>query len=110
MENEKDATANGETAIEEKKPAEMMTEEAGNDLFEGESGAGHEYVRAQDQAIPFLAILQSGSPQVGKDSEYEGEEGMIFDNVTGECFDGSDGISVIPCQFIPKLSEWRPRG
>ena len=78
-----------------------------------DQGKGLAAVDMESTAIPFLKILSSMSPQTKKQkSEYvEGaEEGMIFNTVTEETFDGTEGISVIPCYFEPVALEWSDRG
>jgi hypothetical protein len=34
---------------------------------------------------------------------------MIYNNVTGELFDGATGIELIPCAFSQTFVEWRTR-
>ena len=77
-----------------------------------DAGLGNENLTMQDVGIPFIDILQSGSPQVKRSSgEYmEGaEEGMIFNNVTRTVRDGTKGIDVIPCFYHRLLVEWIDR-
>lgn len=67
---------------------------------------------AADNTIPFLAILQKGSPQVNrKKPEYiEGAEaGMLVNTALGRVFPGDTGVVVIPCGFTKNLVEWVPR-
>jgi hypothetical protein len=64
-------------------------------------------------AIPFLAILQSGSPQC-KRSEgayIEGAaEGMLLNTVTGKVTDTSKRpLLVVPCAYTRAFVEWRLR-
>lgn len=71
---------------------------------------GFENMGADDLSIPFISLLQSGSPQCKrKGGEYiEGaEEGMFFNTVTGEIL--GDEIYVIPCAYEKSYVEWRPR-
>lgn len=81
--------------------------------FEEAAGAGFEGADAEAYAIPFLAILQSNSPQVSKsNSSYikGAEEGMLLDTVENAVIDpGEDGISVIPCFYRRAYVEWIPR-
>lgn len=79
-------------------------------LLMEDAGDGRQNVRFEDLAVPYLAILQSGSPQCKKSSgEYiEGaEEGMIFNTVTKELLGNS--IEVIPAYYSKKLIEWKDR-
>ena len=67
---------------------------------------------AQDNTTPFLAILQSNSPQVEENKpEYiEGaKKGMIFNTATKELFDGKTGVDVIAFGFQKVFNEWVPR-
>ncbi len=77
-----------------------------------DAGAGFEEATSTSFAIPFLQILQSGSPQCKKsDGAYikGAEEGMFFNTVTQELYDGEEGIVVVPCHFTNRLVEWKPR-
>lgn len=66
-----------------------------------------------DLAIPFLRILQKGSPEVNKreDKYVEGAEaGQWFNTLTKELWEGEkDGVVVIPCSYTPSYIEWWPR-
>jgi len=77
------------------------------------AGMGSEQVRTTDLATPYLTILQKNSPQVDPDSPKYitgAQVGMILNTVTGEIFDGKTiGITVVPCNFTPKVVEWVPR-
>jgi len=76
------------------------------------AGAGWENTGSEDFTIPFLAILQSGSPQVKKKgAEYVdgAEEGMLYNTATGEIFDGDDGVQIVPCYTEHLYIEWRNR-
>lgn len=81
-------------------------------LFEDEAGAGLENVRPEDQAIPFLRVLQALSPQLKRQNAnyIDGaKEGDILNTVDRVVWDGDKGILVIPCWFRPTLVEWKPR-
>lgn len=80
------------------------------DMFEQEAGAGLEGLTPQDYAIPFLVILQSNSPQLNKSEAtfIKGAVGgQILNTVSGKLY---DEITVVPCAFVHKIVEWRPRG
>ena len=79
--------------------------------FEGDAGVGFENMTSNDMAIPFLVILQSGSPQLKRgESKIEGaSEGDIFNTVTGDFYSGLEGIFVIPCTYKKAYVEWTPR-
>jgi hypothetical protein len=74
-----------------------------------DAGGGFEGTSSEDYAIPFMAVLQKGSPQVDKDDDkyVEGAEpGMIMNNVTLELF---EEITVIPCARSREFVEWIDR-
>jgi hypothetical protein len=74
--------------------------------------SGFEEVASDDLAIPFIRLLQAGSPQVKKnDSQYvEGAgEGDIFNTVQNCFYDGQEGIQVIPAYYNRRYVEWIPR-
>lgn len=82
-------------------------------LFSGDDvGVGFEGADSDAFAVPFLRILQAGSPQC-KRSEGAyikgAEEGMILNTVTQELMDGDDGITVVPVMYQRQLIEWQLR-
>lgn len=93
------------TAIAPRKSTAVSTHvDFGNDAGAGFEGAGREAY-----AIPFLAVLQSGSPQCKKsEGAYikGAEEGMIFNTVSNEVFDGDEGVVIIPAAFTQTFVEW----
>lgn len=101
------AKDNGQTDLELKQKGEVATTH-----FESFEGTGFEEVTTEDLAIPFIRILAQLSPQVNKrDGAYvEGAEaGHIYNTVQNEVYDGTQGISVIPCYYSRKYVEWTPR-
>lgn len=81
--------------------------------FEEDAGSGFENADSNAYAIPFLSILQSMSPQCKKsDGAYikGAEEGMFYNSVSQEIFDGAAGMTVIPCYFKRSFIRWAPRG
>ncbi len=81
-----------------------------DDLLSG--GTGLEDTDSGDYAIPFVRVLQSGSPQLKKNhAKYiEGaSQGMLFNTVSNAVYDGDEGILVIPCAYTKKYIEWVPR-
>lgn len=101
-------TGNTDVAVKEEHAlAESM---AG---FQEFAGAGLSGLGKDDLSIPFLVILQSGSPQV-KRSEggyIEGAaEGMLFNTVTKEVIDPLKvNVVVIGCAYERHFVEWRIR-
>ena len=76
------------------------------------NGTGLEDTSSEDFAIPFIRILQSGSPQVKKsEGKYikGAEEGDILNTVTNDLVKGDDGIIVVPVYYQKKYIEWKPR-
>jgi hypothetical protein len=80
--------------------------------FEDDAGVGFEQADANAYAIPFLTVLQSMSPQCKKsDGAYikGAEEGMLYNSVTQEIYDGEAGVTAIPCYFKRSYIKWAPR-
>lgn len=81
------------------------------DQFSGMDGAGFEGADEDTYAIPFMRVLQSGSPQCKRSAgEYiqGAQEGMILNSVTNELWDGDAGIEIVPCAFARVYTHWRP--
>ena len=99
---------NQETNVQVKSNAQLPA-----NTFEQDAGKGLGKLTQEDLALPFLKILGQLSPEVNKrDGKYvEGAEpGMIFNSVSGELYDGTKGISVIPCFYKLEYIEWKDRG
>ncbi len=105
--------------MSESKSKELATtEEAGLPAVPGsydygdDSGAGFEGTKSSDLSVPFLAILQSNSPQV-IDKDPEGcESGMLFNTVTRQIWEGegasAEGVPFIPVHKEQVYVEWVP--
>lgn len=82
--------------------------------FAEDAGAGMENTSQESFAIPFLLILQKGSPQVdeaGPGPLVEGAKaGMLYENVTGRLIDGKTGVTIIPCAYRRVFLRWGARG
>lgn len=99
------------------KKSELATNKGGGALatkydYGQDAASGWENTSTEDFTIPFLAILQSGSPQIKKKgAEYiEGaEEGMLYNTATGEIYDGEAGVEIVPCITEHLYVEWRNR-
>ena len=92
-----------------KVPAGAVTEAPD---FSGDAGAGMEGASQESFAIPFLSVLQKGSPQVDEAGgmALEGaRQGMFFENVTGRMMDGKAGITVVPAAYRRVFLRWAPR-
>lgn len=80
------------------------------------SGAGFENASDKDFQIPFLAIIQKGSPQLAKqDAAYikGAETGDILNTATGRVYkvigEEIEELIVVPCGFQPAFVEWNLR-
>ena len=75
-----------------------------------DAGAGSADMGAGDLGIPYLSLLQPGSPQVkpGHSKYIEGARvGEWFNSATGETFSGA--IQFIPCAYERKYVQWHDR-
>lgn len=80
--------------------------------YGNDAGAGWENTGTDDFTIPFLAILQSNSPQLAEtEAEYiEGAKvGMLMNTATQELYDGKTGLQLVPCYTQHLFVEWRNR-
>ena len=94
--------------VTEKKSAPLPA-----NMFEEDAAKGLGSIGQEDLALPFLKLLQSGSDETKKKhAKYvEGAEpGMIYNSVTGDLYDGVQGIDVIPCFYKLEYIEWKDRG
>jgi hypothetical protein len=77
--------------------------------LEALSGQGFEEADKDAFAIPFLRILQTGSPQVSEDesSYIDGAKpGMFFNTITNEVYGAS--LELIPITYSRSFIEWAP--
>jgi hypothetical protein len=75
-------------------------------------GTGFEDFTQDDVAVPFVSILQKGSPQVEDENPKQvkgAKAGMLYNNVTGELYDGKAGIHVVPVHRVRNFIEWIPK-
>lgn len=80
--------------------------------FGEDAGAGLEGLRREEQATPFLRMLQSNSPQLSKsEPQYipGAEQGQILNTATEETYDGETGVGIIVCARHPHWGMWIPR-
>jgi len=99
---------NQETSVQVKSNAQLTA-----NTLEQDAGKGLGKLTQEDLALPFLKILGQLSPEVNKrDGKFVkgSEPGMIFNSVSGELYDGTKGISVIPCLYKLEYIEWKDRG
>jgi hypothetical protein len=86
---------------------------AGMDLtsLQADAGAGSSNITADDMQTPIISILQANSPQCKRsDGKYiqGASEGMLYNNVTNEIYNGEEGIKIVPCFFEKVFIEWKP--
>jgi hypothetical protein len=91
----------------------MTTEQAELiDMMGADSGQGFENVSIKDVAIPYLAILQSNSPQVKKGAAHidGAEEGNILHTVKQMTINPEKiHVRVVNCGFQKRWVEWKDR-
>lgn len=81
-------------------------------MFAEDAGQGMEGTTQESFAIPFLAVLQKGSPTVDEalPTYVEGHKaGMLYENVTGQTFDGKTGVIIVPCAYRREFLRWGPK-
>ena len=94
----------------------VKKEEAGlpaASMFEADANQGIENMSQDDIALPFLKVLGQLSPEINKvHAKYKegAEPGMILNTVSGQLYDGSKGVDVIPVHYRRQLVEWQDRG
>ena len=82
-------------------------------MFEADANQGAQNIAQDDLALPFLKVLGQLSPEINKThSKYikGAEAGMILNSVSGELFDGEEGIEVLPVFYKRQYIEWQDRG
>ena len=77
-------------------------------ILEQDAVGGLEGISHDDLATPRLKILMQLSPEL--ESNEKARAGMIFNTVTGEVYNGKEGILVLPCAFQRQYVEWEERG
>ena len=77
-------------------------------FLEQDAVGGLEGVSNEDLATPRLKLLMQLSPEL--ETNEKARPGMIYNTVTGEAYDGNEGILVLPCAFQRQYVEWEDRG
>jgi hypothetical protein len=83
-----------------------------NTDYGDDAGRGMEHTDASDLKIPYLAVLQKGSPECDEtDDAYipDAKPGMLMNSVTKELYDGKKGVIFVPCHKAHCYVEWRTR-
>ena len=107
------------TETTEQKPTKVAKKESSGlivpdnlaNMFVEDAGAGQAGVSMEHLALPFIRMIQNGSPERKKtNAKYiEGsEEGDIFNTVTRELYKQDKGIFVVPCAFEFAYLEFIP--
>ena len=97
--------------VAKRPPAGVPAELDESALYDGHDAAGDD-MSAEDIAIPRLTILQALSPQCQKrEATYidGAEPGMIYDTVSGDMWNGEEGVVIIPVYFRHTHIEWITR-
>lgn len=80
--------------------------------FGNDAGAGLEEIGRDEIVTPFLAVLQSNSPQVNRDeSNYVNGAfaGMFYNTVLGDVYEGKSGVEVVIAAWEHIYGAWNPR-
>jgi hypothetical protein len=96
----------------EAKPLEAHGATRGHFTAADDLGTGFEDFTQDDVAVPFLGILQKGSPQVEEDNPKYikgAKPSMLFNTVSNKLYDGKAGIVVVPVHRIRSFIEWIPK-
>lgn len=109
--SEKPTTAEAPvTGIAEAPKSEVAT--SMEDMMLANAGLGLNNLGANDLSIPFLTIVQKGSPQASRaNAKYiKGcEQGQIMNTVTQDLYPGEEGILFIPCGYQKQMVRWGNR-
>ena len=95
-----------DTAVAEKKETLPTTIMADMAAFAGE---GMDSIGTEDMQIPFLRVLQALSPEIQKnDPKFikGASAGDLVNTVTGQTWDGDEGVIVIPCGYAVRYLEF----
>lgn len=101
------------SAVPVKLPSVALTTSAGMKEFAADAGAGLEGAGAESFAIPFLMVLQKGSPQVDPSSgDYikGAEPGMLYENISRTLADSKTGVVAVPCAYRRVFLRWTQMG
>ena len=84
--------------------------------FAADADAGFENTSAADYAIPFLIVLQKGSPVCDEDHAKftkGAKQGQLMNSVTEQRFDArmedKESVLLIPCAYMRQFIEWKRR-
>jgi len=91
--------------VAKKKPAEIVGID--QSIFENDSGLGNSEIDQDVLGIPFLKT--NLSPAV-LDANRGALKGDMYNTVTGEIYNGTEGVLVIPCHFQRRFIHWSALG
>ena len=77
-------------------------------LFEADAHLGFENVKTESLAPPILKLLQNGSAEAKKMNQnfiQGAEPGMILNTISKKLYDGTKGITVVPCHYRLEYQE-----
>lgn len=108
---DKDKTETETPQEEAKVPAtrkEHVPVPAEYEAYAEDAGMGYDNQTADDISIPFIDILQSGSPEC-KGEDPLGKPGQIINRSSGEIYAGKDGgAAFVPVYTEHVMTEWVP--
>jgi hypothetical protein len=110
QEDPKKGNAGGVTAIAEASQQGTALAGYGEYVADGEDGFGN--TTAADYALPFVAVLQSNSPQckpVDNGGIDGAVQGMLMNTVTGQLYKGKEGFAFVPALTEHCYVEWLKR-
>lgn len=85
-------------------PGALVAPDYGDD-----AGAGFEHQTAADVTIPFIIVLQSGSPQVKDRAHPMALDGNLYNTVTEQYYDRDQGLLFVPATTRQVYTMWVPR-
>ena len=91
--------------VAKKKPAEIVGID--QSIFENDSGLGNSEIDQDVLGIPFLKTNLSSTIL---DANRGAVKGDMFNTVTGEIYNGTEGVLVIPCHFQRRFIHWSALG
>lgn len=108
-----DKSKNTSKTAQKEDTTAMQVAEAPGALVEfdyGEdAGAGFEHQTAADTSIPFIILLQAGSPQVKARTNPKALDGNMMNTVTEQCYDRDQGFLFVPATTRHLFAKWVPR-
>ena len=101
-----------EVAVKKQAPLPATADEIAAAELLQDAADSAEHLTRDDLMIPFLSVIQTGSPQVKKGKpEFieEARPGMFINTLTNELFSGDEGVLVLPVFYTINYTEWKPR-